>query len=196
MNEAQQSSEDVERIEGPSVRKVSLITAIAVGALMLGFLVVLATRPSGERTARSQLINKVAPKLSGASLLAGGAPFDLADQRGRYVVVNFFATWCPPCIEEHPELVAFATAHAAARDASVVSVVFNDDNNDVRSFFAKRGGDWPVLDDARAAVDFGVLKVPESFVVNPSGVVIAKFNGGVTQARIERALTQDQARTG
>jgi cytochrome c biogenesis protein CcmG/thiol:disulfide interchange protein DsbE len=89
-------------------------------------------------------------------------------------------------VEEHPELVAFDEAHRAAGDATVVSVVYNDRPDRVAEFFAERGGDWAVLaDNGLAAVDYGVVKVPETYLVSPSGVVAQKYTGGVTRAMIE-----------
>src|SRR3546814_7964023 len=74
------------------------------------------------------------------------------DWRGRWVAVNFFASWCTPCIQEHPELVAFDEAHREAGDAAVVSVTYDDRTDDAKEFFAKRGGDWPVVDDPENSI--------------------------------------------
>jgi cytochrome c biogenesis protein CcmG, thiol:disulfide interchange protein DsbE len=169
--------------------RVGLIVSGVVAVLLIGFVAILATRePATERRASSPLIGKVTPALSG-ELLDGGT-FDIDDQRGRWVVVNFFATWCRPCVEEHPELVRFDEAHTAAGDATVVSVVYDPADLDaVDDFFAEQGGDWPVVTDGRlAAVDYGVVKVPESYLVAPSGIVVQKYTGGVTQQMIERDI--------
>ncbi|SVB87235.1 uncharacterized protein METZ01_LOCUS240089, partial [marine metagenome] len=116
----------------------------------------------------------------------------LDDQRGRWVVVNFFSTTCVPCVREHPELVAFADAHRAVDDVRVVSVAFDDRASAVEAFFRERGGDWPVLaaTTGRIAVDWGVVAVPESYLVAPSGYVAAKVAGGVERADLESLLSR------
>ena len=108
------------------------------------------------------------------------------------MLVNFFQSTCVPCIVEHPELVAFAARHAAADDARVVSVVFDDSEDNVREFFAVHGGDWPVLAEGAtaAAVAYGVTGVPESYLVAPSGVVVWKQLGGVTADAIDGVITR------
>lgn len=166
-------------------RRTGMIVSAVVALLAIAFVVVLATRePATERRAKSPLIGKVTPALVGETL--DGGSFDIDDHRDEFVVVNFFATWCPPCVEEHPELIAFDEAHRAAGDASVVSVVYNDRPDEVHDFFADRGGDWPVIaDGGLAAVDYGVVKVPETYLVAPGGVVVQKYTGGVTRDMIE-----------
>jgi cytochrome c biogenesis protein CcmG/thiol:disulfide interchange protein DsbE len=151
-------------------------------AVIAGLLVaVLWTRePSTDRRAESPLLGEVAPLVAGGTL--DGGSYDLDRERGRWVVVNFFARWCVPCVREHPELVRFSERHAATGDASVVSVVFDDTEDSVRALFEDLGGDWPVVTDAdgRIALDYGVTGVPESYVVAPDGTVVAKVEGGVT----------------
>ena len=85
------------------------------------------------------------------------------------MLVNFFATWCVPCQREHDELAAFDDRHDAAGDAVVVSVVFDDTTEDARDFFEEEGGDWPVVvgDQGDIALDYGVIEVPESYLVEP-----------------------------
>jgi cytochrome c biogenesis protein CcmG/thiol:disulfide interchange protein DsbE len=181
----------VDPVEGP---RTALVVA-AVAAVLVAILVaVLATRaPSTERVSHSPLIGRLAPAIAGTTL--DGETFDLASQRGRWVVVNFFATWCIPCIEEHPELLAFDEAHAVTGDASVVSILFDDEPEDARAEFAKRGGDWPVVIDEEGAVGvaYGVARVPESFLVAPDGTVVQRLVGGVTRAQLDGILAQYEA---
>lgn len=173
--------------------RVALVSAVVL-ALLLGALVfVLATaKPSTSRLADSPLLGRVAPSLTGDTVTTAGQQFDLVDDAGSWVLVNFFATWCTPCKAEHDDLVAFSNAHASAGDASVVSVVFSDDPKDVRAFFAKNGGDWPVVSDTdgRIATDWGVTGVPESYLIAPDGQVRAKIVGGVDAGKLEQLLAQ------
>lgn len=170
----------------------ALLAAIAAGVVLALLFALLVTRdPVGEKERASKLIGKQAPALGGSAII--GEDFDLGAS-DRWTVVNFFASWCVPCIKEHPELKAFAADHAEARDAQVVSVVYGDDPSDVRRFFDKNGGDWTVLDsdEGRTALDWGVAKVPESFVVSPNGIVVKRFatGAGVTQAQLDAVIEQ------
>ena len=175
-------------------RRTALFAAGAVGLVLVLLVAVLATRDySGTRTADSPLLGRPAPAVEGPSLL-DGRTFELDAERGRWVLVNFFATWCVPCQAEHSELVRFDAAHAGAGDARVISVVFSDDADDVRRFFEQQGGDWPVIDDpvGRVALEWGVTGVPESFLVGPDGTVQAKVIGGIRFDSLEDLLAQAQ----
>ncbi|MGQ0433498.1 MAG: TlpA family protein disulfide reductase [Microthrixaceae bacterium] len=174
--------------------RTALVASVVIAVLAALLVAVLATRdPSVERVTQSPLLGRLAPAITGQTL--DGDQFDLASQRGRWVVVNFFATWCIPCIEEHPELVRFDAAHAAAGDASIVSVLFDDDADDARDVFRERGGDWPVVidDDGSVGVAYGVARVPESFLVAPDGTVVQRLVGGVTAAQLDRILAEYEA---
>lgn len=159
---------------------VALVASVAVGAVMLLFIALLATRdPATDRQADSPLLGRPAPRIVGTTI--EGREFDSATYDGRWLVVNFFATWCVPCVEEHPELVRFQEEQRAAGQANVVSVVFDDDRDSVVRFFDRRGGDWPVVVAAPTTIgEWGVAGVPESFVVDPAGTVRYKLIGGVT----------------
>ncbi len=174
-------------------------TALSLGVVVVLLVAVLATSDSaGSRLGQSPLLGRPAPALAGPSLLAADATFDLTAQSGRWVLVNFFATWCVPCQAEHPDLLRFSAAHSGEGDARVVSVVFSDDADDVARFFEEQGGTWPVLDDAvgRIALEWGVTGVPESFLVGPDGTVRAKVTGGIDYDRLEDLLAQARAGAG
>ena len=180
-------------------RRLSLVAAAVLAVIVVALVAILATRPpSSERRTASPLLGKVAPAVKGATL-AGGA-VDIDDYRGRWVFVNFFASWCTPCRLEHPELNAFDQEHRTKGDAVLVSVTYDNSRSDAQAFFAQRGGTWPVVDDPQdaIAVTYGVAQVPETFVVSPDGVVVEHFAGGVTQARLDKVITaySGQAATG
>jgi len=174
--------------------RTALWAAAAAAVVVSLFVAVLATRQSAEsREAHSPLLGKPAPALAGNAL--DGRDVDVVGLQGRWVVVNFFASWCVPCQQEHPELVKFASRHAAAGDAEVVAVIWDDTVARVRRYFAQHGGHWPVIRDPAGsiALDWGVRGPPESYVVAPSGVVVAKFTGAVTANALDGVLAEGRA---
>jgi cytochrome c biogenesis protein CcmG, thiol:disulfide interchange protein DsbE len=187
------SGEESGELDVPRRGRTALVVSLVVAVLAVAFVLVLATRdPATDRQADSRLIGQAAPAVAGETL--DGGSFDLDDHQGRWVVVNFFATWCVPCQQEHPELVAFDDAHRRAGDARVVSVLYDDSPADAREYFADNGGDWPVvLDDGSIANDYGVTGVPETYLVAPNGRVAAKLVGGVTQDGMDRFIQEVEA---
>jgi len=108
-----------------------------------------------------------------------GNPVRLADYRGKTVFLNFWATWCPPCVQELPSLVALDKA-MRGRDFVVLAVSEDDSKDDVRKFFGGMMPDFPVLmdQDQRVTRSYGTFKYPETYVIDGDGRIRAKFIGG------------------
>jgi cytochrome c biogenesis protein CcmG/thiol:disulfide interchange protein DsbE len=171
--------------------RVALWVAVAVAVPLAMLVGILATRDAaGTRAADSPLLSEPAPDITAQTI--DGAQLRLSDLRGKWVLVNFFATWCVPCAEEHPDLVNFSTVHDQTGDAAVVGVVYSDSVKAVKDFRAERGGTWPMLTDSngRIALDFGVSGIPESFLVSPDGIVVSKIIGGIQRAELETLLAR------
>jgi peroxiredoxin len=134
----------------------------------------------------SVAVGKPVPPIS-ASALSGG-PVSLSSFRGRWVVVNFFATWCEPCKKEYPELVRFAGQQAAR--AQVLGVVFEDPAGKPLQFHRNEGGTWPIIADPQGQIagHYDVSALPQSFVVNPQGDLAARLFGGVTVAKLNDVM--------
>jgi cytochrome c biogenesis protein CcmG/thiol:disulfide interchange protein DsbE len=154
---------------------------------------VLATRPSATATeVNTPLVGEQAPPIVGTTLT--GTTFDLSSIRGRWVVVNFFASWCPPCQQEQPDLIAFAYHHRAPGDTALVGVVFDDAPSSARNFARLSGAAWPAVVDpgGKIELDYGVRGPPETFLVSPSGIVAVHLDGPVTSAQLEYWLGRER----
>ena len=172
-------------------RSAWIAAVVGVGAIALIILFVTAGSESDPLSVdTNQLVGKRAPTIDAKD--TQGRPFRVDDYRGRWLLVNFFATWCTPCLAEHPELVAFSEAHARIGDASVVSVAYNDTPAKVRKFFADNGGDWAVIADDKSdySIDYAVVGLPESYLIDPEGVVVHKFTGGITAREVEAEMAR------
>lgn len=175
---------------GPSSRLV----AGAVAIVLVGLIVLLAFGPGTDDDAGSALLGQRVPAVVGVPLAASPADaasssgYDIDQARGRWVLVNFFATWCPPCVAEHPELVELEAWGAETGRLELVSIVFDDDPEQVAEFFERLGGGWPVLDAPSTVVDFQIRRVPESFLVGPDGLVRAHVISGVEADQIKAQI--------
>jgi cytochrome c biogenesis protein CcmG/thiol:disulfide interchange protein DsbE len=131
---------------------------------------------------------KAAPALRLRTL--DGGRVDLAGLRGRPVVVNFWATWCEPCVREFPLLAKAAADHRPDRLA-VVGVLAEDRPAAADEFVRRNGGTWPVGVDAdrRTAAAWGVtVGLPHTFFVRPDGTLASHQLGELTQATLDRQL--------
>lgn len=167
--------------------------ALTVGAVVAALTVVLATSTSAtkrqQQLAKSPLQGKLAPEISGPGL--DGRTVKLSADRGKWVLVNFFASWCIPCQQEQADLVRFEQHHLTTGDAVIFAVRFDDPEvGAIRTLMTKSGANWPVVDAPDAKIQWGVTGPPESFLVDPDGFVLAHVVGQVYADQLDSMLSQ------
>ena len=121
--------------------------------------------------------------------LEGAGEESLANYRGRWVLVNFWASWCIPCRQEAPTLETFQKQHQAD-NFTVLGIDSRDLSGDGREFVKKYGLSYPQLRDGNgeAAHDYGTTGVPENFLINPRGKVALLLRGPVTSDYLNESV--------
>jgi cytochrome c biogenesis protein CcmG/thiol:disulfide interchange protein DsbE len=129
------------------------------------------------------------PPLEGLS--DGGRPvpgFSSADlAKGEVTVVNFFASWCPPCVQEHPLLMALKD-HAGVR---LFGVNYKDKPANARRFLGRHGNPFGAVGvdaNGRNAIEWGVAAPPETFVVDGKGTIVYKHTGPIWAEALETKI--------
>ncbi len=158
-----------------------------VAAIILPLLVLLAVSFRFDpRAVPSVLAGRPAPACDLRTL--EGEATSLAALRGKPVVLNFWSTWCVPCVAEHALLQQAARSWGSR--VQFVGVVYQDEPEAARTYLARHGSAYlQVLDDgSRCAIDFGVAGVPETFFIDAAGVVTHKQVGPVDAGLLRRHL--------
>ena len=112
----------------------------------------------------------------------------LADFAGKPVVLNFWATWCQPCIVEHPVLMEGSRRYEGR--VAFLGVVYQDEPPLIRSFVRARGGWGPTLIDSgnKIAIAYGVYGAPETFFIDRDGTITEKYTGAISGRKLVQTL--------
>jgi len=118
-----------------------------------------------------------------------GKPYDLAAERGHWVIVNFWATWCVPCIKEMPDISRFVGAH---RNVSAIGLAYDDSEPaDIRAFLRKHPVRYPVAQITldKPPKDFDEPRgLPTTYLIAPDGTVSKRFIGPISDTLLSAAI--------
>lgn len=169
---------DLRRLPLAALMAGALFPLLLLGAW--GVMLLVGSGPS------SGLIGRAAPNFTLVDL--DGGPVRLADLRGRPVIVNFWASWCAPCVREFPLLRAAAERHGD--ELAIVGIIYQDRSEDARSFMERMGATWPSAVDpgGEVAVSYGIHGPPESFFIDRAGIVVDRQIGELSAAGLDAKL--------
>jgi len=161
-----------------------LIMAALVPLIMLGVLGALLLR---GQIASPTAVGRVAPDFVLTDL--DGNPIRLAELRGRPVVLNFWASWCGPCVEEFP-LLREAASRTSSEDLVIIGIVYQDRSEAAREFMARNGATWDAAMDPgeRVAHAYGILGPPETFFIGRDGTIVARQLGQFSAGSLDEKL--------
>ena len=128
----------------------------------------------------SNLLNKNVPKFEVNSLMKKEKFISSEEFGNEIVLVNFFATWCKPCLEEHSYIKRFSSE----KKIRIIGINYKDNKKTTINWLNKLGNpysDIPIDKDGRIAIEWGVYGIPETFLINSKGVIKYKHIGPVTE---------------
>jgi cytochrome c biogenesis protein CcmG/thiol:disulfide interchange protein DsbE len=168
---------------------VGLLGAAVVALLVYGLSALSPTRTLDDAVAHD--LRPAAPAATiRLPLLSGSGTRSLASYRGKVVVLNFWASWCTPCQEEASILERTQHALLLRHGGTVLGVTFQDSSPDSREFVKRYGLTYPNLRDPtnELAQAYGTSQIPETFVIDPYGHVVAISRGEIDEAFLNRAV--------
>ena len=194
----------VERNHSHSWRLVLILLAVVLLGLLLA---IQGCAPSAQDTGRSGQEDSDTIGLKGSELAPApeighpapdftlvdlkGNEVALSDFRGKTVFINFWATWCPPCRAEMPEIEA---VHQEYKDKGVVvlGVDISEPENTVRQYIQKGGFSWTIVLDSTGEVarNYQIAAIPTSFFIDREGIIRAVNIGAMTKRAIENKLAE------
>jgi cytochrome c biogenesis protein CcmG/thiol:disulfide interchange protein DsbE len=171
---------------GSRLPRLYLAVAAILPLVLLAILMVSLVSRSGLLV--SARIGAPAPQFAVADL--NGNPIRLADLRGRPVIVNFWASWCGPCVEEFPLLQRALEAHRG-EGLAIIGIVYADRSEAARAFIGRMGATWPsAMDpDGRLAREYSIFGPPETFFIDRRGTLVSRQIGQLSAADLERQLS-------
>ena len=167
------------------MKKLRLLLPLAVFIVLMVFLYVGLFRD--PREVPSPLVGQPAPTFTLAQLQAPDKQLSTADMKGQVWLLNVWASWCVSCRVEHPLLVELSKANIVP----VIGLNYKDRNELGKQWLEQNGDPYrlSVVDaDGRVGIDFGVYGVPETFVIDKSGMIRYKQIGPITTEALEKTI--------
>lgn len=186
----------------PSLRRifVSIVIIDVVALMVLLGVRVVANRPPGADTDLTRGFVTVQPEPAPdftLDPLAGGEPVRLSAYRGKVVVVNFGASWCPSCREEAPRREAVWRQVRDSGEVQFIGIHVWDTASDAKAFAEEFGLTFPMVLDGsgEVAIEYGLTGVPETFIIDRSGAIVRRVIGPVATDQLQQTLVDVTGRS-
>ena len=171
------------------VQIILKIIPLVVIFIISGFLFYYLNLDKDPSIPTSALLNKKMPEIKSNDLLVNNIDINNEIFFEKKVLINFFASWCAPCEAEHDLLIKISNIH---KDVFLLGINYKDDKNDAIKFL-KNGNPYnniAVDSEGKIAMDFGVYGLPETFIVNKSGIIIFKHVGPITKKLYDQKINK------
>ena len=172
-------------------RVVRIAVVVALLALVVTLALAFRRDPHDIKTGT---IGKPAPAFT-LERLDGSGTVALADLSGKVVVMNFFASWCGPCLQENPALVRVYERYRGS-DVVMLGVNFQETHENAIAYIQRMGMNWATVadDDGRTSLSYGVFMPPETFFIGPDGVIAGRHIGPIDEDTLVTAIETLRAR--
>ena len=165
-------------------RAILMVPFLVLTTICLFFLIfiLLEKNPNDPPSA---LLNKNLPSFSSINLYNNEETLISDNLKGKYTLINFFASWCTPCRAEHH---LFFKIKKEIPELYILGFSHKDDLNDSKKYLEEEGNPYSFVGidrDGKIAFDFGVFGLPETFIINKDGEIIYKHTGPLTKKIIE-----------
>jgi cytochrome c biogenesis protein CcmG/thiol:disulfide interchange protein DsbE len=162
------------------MKRVGKFILPLVGFVLLAVLLAIGLKQAPDKgIIKSPLVGKPAPAYALPDLAAPAQQVTSADLMGQWHIVNVWGSWCYACRDEHPMLLAIKAENVVP----IVGIDWNDEESAGREWLDKLGNPYArvaVDREGRTAIHYGVTAAPESFLINPQGVIVKKVTGVIT----------------
>jgi len=170
------------------MRRLLFVLPLLTLALMAGFFAWSLSSGRDPASIGSVVSGRPAPKLDLPALRPGDPPLtDAALRTGKPVIVNFFASWCTPCLAEHP----LFTRLAEREGATIIGIAWKNKRDDALPWLGRLGDPYRLagLDlDGRTGLDWGLSGVPETYLIDGTGIVRRHFRGPITERDLNETI--------
>jgi cytochrome c biogenesis protein CcmG, thiol:disulfide interchange protein DsbE len=169
-------------------RRLLFLLPLATLALMAGFFAWSLLAGRDPASIGSVLVGRLAPRLEVKALREGESPLtDALLKTGKPVIVNFFASWCTPCLAEHP----LFTRLAAREGAVIIGIAWKNKPDEARAWLKRLGDPYKFAGadmEGRTGLDWGLSGVPETYLVDGESIVRRHFRGPITERDVTDSI--------